>query len=33
MLALFGFCMAWNYDSPWYVWLIGFICLLLDNRK
>jgi hypothetical protein len=30
MLALFGFFMAWAYSAPWWVWLIGFLCLLLE---
>lgn len=32
MLALFGFFMALHYDAPLYVWLIGFLCLLLDDK-
>lgn len=31
MLAIFGFCMAWAYSAPWWVWLIGLLCLLLDD--
>lgn len=30
MLALFGFGMAWAYDAPLYVWIIGYLCLCLD---
>jgi len=33
MLAAFGFFMAAGYHAPWWVWLIGFLCLLLDDRK
>jgi len=35
MLALFGFFMALAYKSPWWVWLIGLLCLLLEagSRK
>lgn len=29
MLALFGFCMAIAYDAPWWVWVIGFLCVLI----
>jgi hypothetical protein len=25
-LALFGIAMAWAYDSPWWVWVIGGLC-------
>ena len=25
-LCLFGFAMAWAYDSPWWVWVIGGLC-------
>lgn len=31
MVALFGLCMAWNYDSPWYVWLLGALCVLIEE--
>lgn len=31
MLALFGFCMALAYNAPWWVWVIGFLCLLMDG--
>jgi hypothetical protein len=33
MLALFGFFMALAYNAPWWVWLIGFLCLLLDGAR
>lgn len=33
MLAIFGFIMAIAYDSPWWVWLVGGICLLLDGSQ
>jgi hypothetical protein len=32
MLALFGFFMALAYDAPWYVWVIGFLCLLTNGK-
>ena len=32
MLALFGFFMALAYNAPLYVWVIGFLCLLLDSK-
>lgn len=31
LLAAFGFFMALAYDASWYVWLIGFFCLLFDT--
>ena len=31
MLALFGFFMALAYGAPWWVWVIGFLCLVLDS--
>jgi len=31
MLALFGFFMALAYSAPWWVWMIGFWCVLLDG--
>ena len=33
MLAIFGFCMAMAYHPPLWVWLAGFICILLDERN
>lgn len=30
MLALFGFFLAVAYDAPFWVFLVGFLCLLLD---
>jgi len=30
MLALFGLVVCWVNNLPWYWWLIGFLCLLLD---
>ena len=32
MLALFGFFMALAYHAPWWVWVIGFLCLALDDK-
>lgn len=32
MLAIFGFLMALLYNAPWPVWVLGFICLCLDER-
>lgn len=31
MLAVFGFFMAVAYHAPWWVWVIGFLCLLMDK--
>ena len=25
-LAFFGIAMAWAYDAPWWVWVIGALC-------
>lgn len=33
MLALFGFFMAVHYDVPWYIWLVGFLCILNDYHN
>ena len=33
MTALFGLFMAIHYDAPWYVWIIGFICVVLDSKR
>jgi hypothetical protein len=33
MCALFGLFMAIHYDAPWYVWIVGFLCVLLDSHK
>lgn len=33
MLALFGFFACFFLDAPWYAYLIGFCCLLIDGRK
>jgi hypothetical protein len=33
MLAAFGFFMAWGYDAPVYVWIIGALCLVIENRS
>lgn len=33
MLAIFGFIVCFHYSAPWYVWLIGFLCLVLDGGK
>lgn len=30
MLALFGFFMALAYNAPWWVWVIGFLCILVE---
>lgn len=32
-LAIFGFLMAWGYDAPWYVWVIGFLLLCADHDR
>lgn len=32
MLALFGFFVCVGLDAPWWVFLIGFLCLLLDGK-
>jgi hypothetical protein len=31
MLALFGFFLAVGMGAPWWVFVIGFLCLLLDS--
>lgn len=33
LLAYFGLFMALAYGSPWWVWLIGFLCLLIDADR
>lgn len=33
MLAFFGFFMALTYEAPWWVWLIGSLCLLIDSDR
>lgn len=30
MLAIFGFIMAIAYGSPWWVFVIGALCLFMD---
>lgn len=30
LLALFGLGMAIHYDAPFYVFLVGYICVLLS---
>jgi hypothetical protein len=30
MLALFGFFVCLALDAPWWVFLIGFLCLLVE---
>lgn len=32
MLAIFGLVMAIHYEPPWYVWVVGFLCVLLDSK-
>lgn len=32
MLALFGFFVCVGLGAPWWVFLIGFLCLLLDGQ-
>lgn len=32
MLAFFGFFMALAYDAPFWVYLLGFIALLIDSN-
>lgn len=31
MLALFGFFVCIAFNAPFYVWVIGFLCLMLDS--
>jgi hypothetical protein len=31
MLALFGFFLAIACNAPWWVFVIGFLCLLVDS--
>jgi hypothetical protein len=33
MLALFGFFMSIAYHAPWYVFVIGFLCLVVEERR
>lgn len=33
MVALFGFFMACAYAAPWWVFVIGFLCLWIDNER
>lgn len=33
MLALFGIFMSCAYDSPWWVWVIGGLCFLLESKR
>jgi hypothetical protein len=32
MCALFGLFLAIHYDAPWYVWIIGFLCVMADKN-
>jgi len=32
MLALFGFFTCVALDAPWWAYLIGFLCLILDGE-
>ena len=32
MCAIFGFFMAVSYDAPFYVWVIGFLCVFIDGK-
>jgi len=31
MLALFGFFLAVAYDAPFWVFVVGFLCLLFEG--
>ena len=33
MLALFGFFMVCAYAAPWWMFVIGFLCLWIDNER
>lgn len=32
MTALFGLFACIHFDAPWYFFVIGFFCLLLDSK-
>jgi hypothetical protein len=32
MVAIFAFFLAVAYDAPWYVFVIGFLCLIMDSH-
>lgn len=32
MTALFGLFLAIHYDAPWYVWIIGLLCVMADSK-
>jgi hypothetical protein len=29
-LSIFGICMAIAYEAPWWVWIIGLLCVMAD---
>lgn len=31
-LAMFGFFIACAYHAPWWVFVIGALCLIIDNE-
>lgn len=31
MLALFGFFICIGLDAPWWAYLVGFLCLVVDT--
>lgn len=31
MVALFAFFVCIHYDAPWYIFLIGFLLLLMEK--
>ncbi len=33
LLAWFGFILSIALDAPWYVYLIGFLCLSVDAQR
>ena len=33
MTALFGLFMAIHYDAPLWVWIVGFLCVCLDDHR
>lgn len=33
MTAFFGLALAIGLDAPWYAYVIGFICVVLDSKR
>lgn len=32
MVAIFAFFVCVHYDAPWYLFLIGFLLLLMESK-